>query len=283
MAKTYRFRYEYFLAIIISFAFTCIYFGCFFVQSADSCHAVSANFGNIVIEQSSGKILKGENINVRLPMASTTKIMTALVVIEQCNNLDKEFVIPDEATRVEGSSIYLKKGQKYTIRELLYGLMLRSGNDASVALAIATSGGVKEFVSLMNKRAEEIGLINTHFCNPNGLHDDNHYTTCLELATIARIAMNNPTFRQIVGSKSYEIGNTEEGTYQKLYNKNKFLTGFDGGCGIKTGYTKRSGRCLVAASERKGVTMISVVLNQADTYGISSSLIDYAFENYINR
>ncbi|MDE7209747.1 MAG: D-alanyl-D-alanine carboxypeptidase, partial [Clostridia bacterium] len=232
-----------------------------------------------VVEASTMRVLIEQNKDVRLEMASTTKIMTALVAIEN-NDLDKEFTIPDEAVGVEGSSIYLKSKEIWTIRDLLYGLMLRSGNDAATALAIATSGSVENFVGLMNDKVSDLGLENTHFENPHGLHADNHYTSAYDLAIISAVAMQNPIFKEIAGCKMYTVqANSSHPTYY-FANKNKMLGIYDGANGIKTGYTKDSGRCLVTAAERDGMQLIGVVLNVYDHYNASAINFDKAFANY---
>lgn len=235
------------------------------------------NSSYIVMEASGKVILKGYNMNTRLPMASTTKVMTALVVVENCQ-MDEKVTITKESVGIEGSSIYLKEGEVFTVEELLYGLMLRSGNDASVALAIHVAGSVENFATIMNIRAESMGLTDTHFVNPNGLHDANHYTSSYDLCYISCEAMQNPTFRKIVGTKSVTIAKGESARFLK--NKNKILSIYEGGNGIKTGYTKKAGRCLVASAERNNITMVSVVLNRGDMWTECSSLLSYGFENF---
>ncbi|MDE6474238.1 MAG: D-alanyl-D-alanine carboxypeptidase [Clostridia bacterium] len=233
-----------------------------------------------VVEASTMRVLVEHNKDVRLEMASTTKIMTALVVIEN-DDLDKEFTIPDEAVGVEGSSIYLKSKEIWTIRDLLYGLMLRSGNDAATALAISTGGSVEHFVEMMNDRVKQLGLTNTHFENPHGLHSDEHYTSAYDLAIISAVAMQNPIFKEVAGCKMYTVqANSSHPTYY-FANKNKMLGIYDGANGIKTGYTKDSGRCLVTAAERNGMQLIGVVLNVYDHYNASAINFDKAFENYL--
>lgn len=232
-----------------------------------------------VVEASTLRVLVEQNKDVRLEMASTTKIMTALVVIEN-EDLDKEFTIPDEAVGVEGSSIYLKSKEIWTIRDLLYGLMLRSGNDAATALAIAVSGSVENFVKSMNDKVSQLGLENTHFENPHGLHADGHYTSAYDLAVISAVAMQNPIFKEIAGCKMYTVqANSSHPTYY-FANKNKMLGIYDGANGIKTGYTKDSGRCLVTAAKRNGMQLVGVVLNVYDHYNASAINFDKAFENY---
>ena len=174
-------------------------------------------------------------------MASTTKIMTALLICEDCNP-DEVVIVPDKAINVEGSSIYLKKGEEIDIRDLLYGLMLRSGNDAANALALIHSGSLSAFADRMNERAREIGAADTSFKNPSGLPDEEHYTTARDLCKIACTAMNNALFREIVGTKSWH------GKYRSYANKNKTLFNYAGATGIKTGYTLKAGRCLVSSA-----------------------------------
>lgn len=246
-----------------------------FATPSKSVDAYAYGCGSIVMEESSYKILGGENYNVRMPMASTTKVMTALLVVENCL-MEEKVVVPKEATRVEGSSIYLKEGEILTVKELLYGLMLRSGNDSAVTLAIYVAGSLDNFVAMMNERARGMGLKNTNFCNPHGLHNDNHYTTCYDLCFISCYAMANPIFKEIVGTQNMQFGKEESKRY--FVNKNKILKLYEGGNGIKTGFTKKSGRCLVASAERGGVQLVSVVLNHGDMWNDSMYLLDIGFK-----
>ena len=211
-----------------------------------------------------------------MPMASTTKVMTAMLVIENLD-LKKEYTIPDEAVGIEGSSMYLKKGEKLTGLDLLYGLMLVSGNDAAYALAILTSGNTEQFVYKMNMKAQELGLKNTHFSDPCGLRSDGHYTTSKELAFLCAYAMNNPLFCEIIATKTYQI-KSETGT-RYLYNKNKILD-IQGGNGIKTGYTQKAGRCLCSSIKRNGMQLICVVLNDYNWFNNSKDLMEKAFKEY---
>lgn len=180
----------------------------FSIKETRTAHAFPACSGKAcaVIEVNSGKILYEKNADARLPMASTTKIATAITVIENCD-ISMTVKVPQEAQGVEGSSIYLKAGETLTVKELLYGLMLQSGNDSAVALAVAVGGSVENFAEMMNKTARKCGAENTHFVNPHGLHDDKHYTTAHDLALISVHAMKNPEFRNIVSAKSAEISN----------------------------------------------------------------------------
>lgn len=227
----------------------------------------------ITMELTTGTVLESENAEKQLPMASTTKIMTALIIAEDCD-LDEVITIPDEAVGVEGSSIYLKKDEEIDIRDLLYGLLLRSGNDAAEALAIHRAGSVEAFVELMNERARQIGAESTHFQNPSGLPAEGHYTTARDLCEIARTAMQNPVFKEAVGTKSYK------GKFRNFSNKNKMLYNFEGANGVKTGYTTRAGRCLVSSAEREGMCILCVVLNCPDMYERSSCLLNNAFNNF---
>lgn len=233
--------------------------------------------GYIVIDAKKRTVYKEYNEHLRLPMASTTKVMTALIVIENCK-LDEKVKIPKQAVGIEGSSIYLKEGEELSVGELLYGLMLRSGNDAACALAIHVAGSVENFAEIMNIRAQAMKLTDSHFTNPSGLHDDNHYTTAYDLAVIACEAMKYAEFRKIVSTNFISVGKGENTRYFK--NKNKMLHLYEGGNGIKTGFTKKAGRCLVSSATRDGVTMVSVVLNRPDMWNESVALLDYAFDNY---
>lgn len=227
----------------------------------------------IAVELSTGKVLFENNSNVKLPMASTTKIMTAIIIIEDCN-LDEVITVPDEAIGVEGSSIYLKQQEQISIKDLLYGLMLRSGNDSATALAVYHSGSVTKFAEVMNERAKAIGTENTNFTNPSGLPDENHFTTANDLCKIACYAMKNVAFKEIVGTVNYN------GEYRSFVNKNKMLKKYDGANGIKTGYTVRAGRCLVSSANRNGMDVVCVVLNCPDMYEFSSDILDRCFKDY---
>lgn len=231
-------------------------------------------YGYAVLDVKTGDVILSYNENTRLPMASTTKIMTALLAVENCN-LDEIVTVDQRSIGVEGSSVYLRLGERLTLRELLYCMMLRSGNDSATAIALHIANSVDEFAEMMNIRAESMGLTNTHFTNPHGLHDENHYTTAKELGLIACTAMKNNDFREIVGTKKITVGKGE--SQRTLLNKNKMLSLYNGATGIKTGYTKKSGRCLVSAAERDGKKLVCVVLNVGDTYGVSIKLLNEAF------
>ncbi|WP_432664836.1 D-alanyl-D-alanine carboxypeptidase family protein [Wukongibacter baidiensis] len=230
----------------------------------------------IVMEVKTGRILYSKNINVKRPMASTTKIMTALVAMEN-RDLESIVNVPDEAVGVEGSSIYLRNDEKVKLKDLLYGLMLRSGNDSAVAIAHHVSGSVEDFSNLMNKKAKKLGANNSNFKNPHGLHHKDHYTTAYDLALITRAALLNENFKKIVSSKRWIA---ERDGYNTFYNKNKTLSQFKGGDGVKTGYTKVAGRCLVTSATRNGMQVLCVVLNDPNWFNDCYSLMGRSFEKY---
>lgn len=235
----------------------------------------------VVIDRKSNTILIGKNENQRKKMASTTKIMTALVVIEHCN-LSDTVEISKKSASTGGSRLGLKSGDKITVSDLLYGLMMRSGNDAAVALAEHVAGSISNFANLMNEKAKSLGLSNTHFVTPHGLDEDEHYTTAYELAVLSNYAMNNEIFAKIVGTKNYTI--TINGYPKTLTNTNELLGVLHGVYGIKTGFTNGANRCLVTCCKRGDMDIICVVLG-ADTkkYRTTDSikLIEYAFQNFI--
>lgn len=245
-----------------------------------ACSARPSATGKIVIEQSTRRVLSGTNENVKLYPASTTKILTAMVVLEALP-LKTKVKVDSRAVGVEGSSIYLRDGETLTVEDLLYGMMLRSGNDAAVALALAVSPSIDAFAILMNLKAKECGAYDSNFANPNGLHDDNHYTTAYDLALITAKAMENEDFRRIVSAKRVKIGEGESA--RVIANKNKMLSSFDGANGVKTGYTTSSGRCLVSSATREGMTLISVVLNCPDMWRESADDLEKCYDDYEMR
>lgn len=233
----------------------------------------------IVMEINSGRVLHETNAHDKKFMASTTKILTAITVIENCNLLDK-VTVTKETVGVEGSSIYLLEGEILTVKHLLYGLMLRSGNDCAETLAVYCSGNIDNFANLMNETAKKIGANNSNFVNPHGLHDDNHYTTAYDLALISCYAMKNSDFREIVSTKTVKIPHTKRNYDRVLINKNKMLTEYEGSTGIKTGYTKKAGRCLVSSCIRNGMELICVVLNCPPMFERSKNLLTECFDDY---
>ena len=249
---------------------------CFEVQGVD----LSAKSA-VVIEQNTGRVLLEKNKDVRLPMASTTKIMTALVALENTSNLDEVFATDNRSVGIEGTSIYLKKDEQLSMRQLLYGLMLASGNDASLAIAYRVGDGdLSNFVEMMNKKAVKLNLHNTHFDNPHGLDSETHYTSAYDLAIITAEAMKNADFREIVSTKFYQIPNLK-GEPRFLRNKHKLLHQDMAGCeGVKTGFTDNARRCCVTSCKRNGMRLISVVLNCQDMFEESRKMLETCFDNY---
>ena len=228
----------------------------------------------VVYDAENGTLLYAKNENARLPMASTTKIMTALIAIER-ENLNKKIEVDPRAVGVEGSSAYLREGEEFTLRDLLYALMLRSANDAAEAIAYAIAGSVEEFAVLMNEKAALLGLRNTNFTNPHGLDDGKHYTTALELAKITAVALEYPEFCEIVSTKTKKV--EKEDITRLFANHNKLLARYEGCIGVKTGYTQKSGRCLVSAAERDGIRLIAVTLSCPDDWREHEKMLDFGF------
>lgn len=234
--------------------------------------AVSA----IVIEAQTGTVLWEHNSREKRAMASTTKIMTALLTIE-AGDLDREFTVDPLAIMVEGTSMGLREGDRVSRRDLLYGILLPSGNDAANAAAVSVSGSMTAFVKLMNSRARELGLNDTHFATPSGLDADGHYTTACDLARLAAYALRDDTFREIVGCASADVEFGNPPYKRTLYNSNKMLKRYDGAIGVKTGFTDNARRCLVSAAERDGATLVAVTLNAPDDWNDHTKMLDYGF------
>ena len=237
-----------------------------------SAYAISARKA-IVVDAATERVLYEKDADSRSLIASTTKIMTALIVCEQCNVLDR-MRIPKEAVGIEGSSMYLQEGEVLTIQELLYGLMLHSGNDAAVALAIYCGGTVEGFAQLMNDKARLLGMTATHFENPNGLDSPGHYSTARDLATLSAYAMNNPVFAQTVSTKTVTVG------HRTLRNHNKLLWRVDGAEGIKTGFTKAAGRLLVSSVQREGRRLIAVTIDDGNDWQDHADMMEKGFSEY---
>ena len=233
----------------------------------------------VIIDEASGRVLLSHNAETPLPMASTTKVMTALLALE-LGDLDAPVTCSRNAFGVPGTSIYLAEGETLTLREMLYGLMLASGNDAATAIAEHIGGTVEDFCRMMTARAAELGCKATCFLTPHGLPCEGHCTTAHDLALIAREAMTHPEFREIVGTTRATIPWEGREYDRVLNNKNKLLTTYEGATGIKTGYTKKAGRCLVFGAERAGMRIIGVVLNCPDWFGEAARLMDIAFDRY---
>ena len=241
----------------------------------------SVNTSEIVMEVNTNRVLCSKNHKNKMYMASTTKILTAIVAIENID-LNKIVKVTKETTGIEGSSIYLEAGELLTVKDLLYGLMLRSGNDCAMTIAKAYNDNIEDFISLMNKTALKIGAKSSNFTNPHGLHDENHYTTAYDLALISCYALKNATFKEIVSTKKVEIPYSIKNSKRILVNKNKMLKNYDGATGIKTGYTKKAGRCLVTSAERDGLELVCVVLNCPSMWQKSADLLDSCFSKYKN-
>lgn len=233
----------------------------------------------IVMEVNTNRVLHKKSCYEKKYMASTTKILTAITIIDNFD-ITKVVKVPKETVGVEGSSIYLEEGEELSIKDLLYGLMLRSGNDCAETLAVTTCGSIESFAKLMNEKAKSIGAHNSNFVNPHGLHDDNHYTTAYDLALISCYAIKNSTFKEIVSCKSKDIPFTTRNIKRHLINKNKMLNNYDGATGIKTGYTKKAGRCLVTSAFKNGMEIVSVVLNCPNMWEKSKEILDKSFNDF---
>ena len=250
----------------------------------------------VLIDAKTGEVLYDKNMNVQHYPASTTKVITALLALENLD-LSQTVTIDAETPFTEGSRIYLLEGEQLTVEQLMYGLLLESANDAAVALGKEIAGSVPAFADMMNEKAKELGAKNTHFVNPNGLHDDAHVTTAYDLAMIAKEAMKNEKFRELVLTYRYVIPQTNKQDIRYLYNTNRLIydrktkvpvngtmraAKYDGAVGIKTGYTSHAGGCLIAGAKRGGTELISVVMKSTDTgrFGDSIALLDYGFANY---
>lgn len=252
-------------------AITCLTF----VPIGFEADAISAK-AYVLMEQNSGRVISASNENTRLPMASTTKIMTGLLAVES-GKLDNTYSVPAEALRVEGSSVGLIAGENLTLRDLVYGLMLESGNDAANAIAIILGGTSDKFVEMMNLRAKNLKLENTHFCNPSGLYNENHYTSARDLAKLAAFAMKNKDFEKIVSTKSIRIPLNGVKDGRLLKNHNDLLGSYDGAIGVKTGFVKKSGRCLVSCARRNGVELVAVTLDDPSDWKDHKQLLDSGF------
>ena len=233
----------------------------------------------VIIDGDSGRVLLKHNEETPLPMASTTKVMTALLALEK-GDLNAPVTCSRNAFGVPGTSIYLSEGETLTLEEMLYGLMLASGNDAATAIAEHIGGTVDDFCRMMTARATELGCQNTVFLTPHGLPREGHYTTAHDLALIAREAMTHETFREIVSTQRAKIPWEGRDYSRVLNNKNRLLSTYEGATGIKTGYTKKAGRCLVFGAERGGMHLIGVVLNCGDWFDEAARLMDLAFSRY---
>ena len=228
----------------------------------------------ILMDADSGRILYAQNIHEERLIASITKLMTALVGVEQTDDLEQVVTILPEWLGSEGSSIYLQANEKITMKGLLYGLLLQSGNDAAMAIACHVAGDMESFVALMNRRAEELGMTHTSFANPSGLNAENHYSSAYDMALLACACLKNEVVAEICSTQSATVGN------RTFYNHNKLLHRYEGCVGMKTGYTELAGRTLVSAATRNGQTLVCVTLNDSNDWNDHEALLDYGFETY---
>ncbi|MFC3038966.1 D-alanyl-D-alanine carboxypeptidase family protein [Virgibacillus xinjiangensis] len=250
---------------------------CFLIHPTYGQAAPSVSANNaVLIEQSTGRVLYEKQAHEKELIASITKIMTAIIAVES-GKMNETATISRKAVYTEGSSIYLEEGEKMRIEDLVYGLMLRSGNDAAVAIAEHIGGSEEGFVHLMNEKAEWLGMTNSSFANPHGLNADNHYSTAFDMALLMRYAMGHPAFKEITGATSYL---SEKRSYS-WKNKNKLLTQlYENTTGGKTGFTKKAGRTLVSSAEKDGMTLIAVTLNAPDDWNDHIGLYEWGFEHY---
>lgn len=233
----------------------------------------------VVICSGSDQVLFEKNMNEKLPMASTTKIMTALITLEEAKKDNREITINEKMVPVEGSTMGLKVGDRLTLYALAQGMLLISGNDAAHSAAVAISGSSEEFAKRMNSKAKEIGMENTNFVTPSGLDDENHYSTAYDMAKLASFAMNNPDFEKITSSKSMKVEYLNPKKTCEFRNSNRLLRSYEGCIGVKTGFTKKSGRCLVSCAERDNKKIICVTLSDPNDWQDHKTLLDFGFEN----
>lgn len=246
-----------------------------YVRAETAPPSVSARSA-ILVEASTGRVLLEKDADTRRPMASTTKIMTTIVALEYGDVSDR-VTVSKSAVGIEGSSVYLYADEEMTLGELLYAVMLESANDAATAVAIEIAGSVSAFARMMNQKARELGLKDTSFANPHGLDSENHYTTARDLAALTRYAMRNEDFRKIVSTQRKTIPLHNGGGTRLLRNHNKLLRLYPDAIGVKTGFTKKSGRCLVSAAERDGIMLIAVTLNASSDWNDHTAMLDYGF------
>ncbi len=264
-----------FLTLILTLTLSISLLPCCVVGA--SAPSVSAK-GAILIDGVSKQILFSKNIHEKLPMASTTKIMTVLLTIES-GNLDREITFTQNMI-AEGSNMGLKVGDKVSLYSLCVGMMLASGNDAANAAAISVAGSIPEFCKLMNDKAKKLGMKDTSFETPSGLDGDNHYSTPYDMALLAIYAMKNTTFKELASAKSKKISFGTPKREFTYYNHNKLLSSYKGAVGVKTGFTKKSGRCLVSMAERDGASLVCVTLHAGDDWNTHKNLFDYGFEQF---
>lgn len=262
--------------IVCSVLSVCLFFAVVPTHSVEAVE-VSAE-ACILMEAATGRVLYEEHAREKRPMASTTKIMTTLLTIES-GDLDKEFPVDSDAIHVEGSSMGLQEGDLVSKRDLCYGMLLPSGNDAANAAAVAVAGDIPSFLRMMNERAAEIGMTRTCFATPSGLDGEGHGASAYDMALLTRTAMQNPEFREICAKSSASVCFGNPPYDRTLYNSNKLLGMYEGVIGVKTGFTDNAGRCLVSACERDGVTLLCVTLDAPDDWNDHQKLYDYGFSS----
>lgn len=255
-----------FAALLLAFLLLC--------PAAQAAEPVTSASSAILVDAGSGRVLYEKDAHTRRGIASTTKLMTALVAAESVTDLSAQVEVLREDTLTEGSSMYLKVGETVTVEALFYGLLLQSGNDAALALARYCAGDVETFVARMNEKARALGMADSKFANPNGLDDENHYSTAADMAILAAACMDNELVAKVVSAKSATIGT------RTFVNHNKLLSLYPDCVGMKTGYTRSSGRTLVSAARRDGQLLLCVTLNDPDDWKDHAALFDYGFENY---
>ncbi len=260
----------------VFFSFVLAYALCVPVYSAAPPDFYAA--GAILMEQSGRRVLFERDADKRLPMASTTKIMSSLLAVESDDFKTGEyFTYPDKTVMVEGSAMGLKFGDKVNMQALLAGMLLSSGNDAANVVAYRLGGGTSGFALMMNARAKEIGMKNTNFVTPSGLDAEEHYSTARDMALLGCEALDNPDFLAVCSKRSVQVSFGSPPEKRWLYNHNRLLSSYDGANGVKTGFTKKSGRCLVSSATRNGVTLVCVTLNAGDDWNVHRKLFDYGF------
>ncbi|MEL7565117.1 MAG: D-alanyl-D-alanine carboxypeptidase family protein [Dehalobacterium sp.] len=233
----------------------------------------------VLIDAVSGRVLYESNAHERLPQASTTKITTALVALENAK-LTKKIRLPDDFVNPGESGIYLEPGETHSLEDLMYALLLKSANDAAEAIGIGVAGSLDKFVDMMNKRVRDLGLTDTHYVNPHGLHHEDHYSSAYDLAMIAREALKLEEFRKIIATDRHTLPWAGNEYSRVVYNGNRLLKTYEGADGVKTGYTRQAGSCLVGSATRNGMQLIAVVLNCNGMYDDVGALLDYGFNNY---
>ena len=271
-----------FLCVLTAFSILCMtLLANFNVNKAEQATAASTSASSMaVLEVTTGRVLYSKNMHEKRAPASTTKILTAIVVIENVADLDKVHKIPDSAVGVEGSSIYLQKGEEMSVRDLLYGLMLQSGNDCAESLAIITAGCKVKFAELMNQTAKRVGALNSNFVTAHGLDADGHYTTAYDLAVISAYALRNPEFAKISATKKHSAPYAGRDYNRVIVNKNRLLNSFDGADGVKTGFTRKAGRTFVGSATRNGMQVVCAVLNCGPMFEDTARLMTAAFNEF---